>query len=85
MASNCEDMLVKEASVKDLVDALGQRCVTLVLTAHVPDDGDVSGTLIVGTGNRAACLGLADVLREVMLGRILEGVKQQLDTEDGEQ
>lgn len=76
MASNRDEMLVKEATVQDLVSELRERCSTLVFIAHVPDDADVCDTLIIGCGNKAACLGLATIGKEVMLGRVMNHVEE---------
>lgn len=52
-----------EATVRELIDALHQRCPAMVFAALLPDDNQTFHPVTSSSGDLATCLGLASLLK----------------------
>lgn len=70
---------IEECTVAEIIQHLSERVPAMAIGVLAPEDGQSCSTLTLTSGNRAAALGLAELLKARTLADLL---KQQQDMED---
>lgn len=63
---------IGELTVEEVLEHLAKRLPVMVFGALVPDDDEVMDTMLISTGNRVACLGLATLLGDAIRNGLME-------------
>jgi hypothetical protein len=69
---------IKDCTVPEIIEHLSKRVPALAIGVLAPEDGQVCSTLTLSSGNRAACLGLAELLKARTLQDLL-GQQQNME------